>query len=193
MRWVFSDLPRIPETSIFWITLVFFVLASFSYALSGEKMISLILNGQTISAELEEVSLRLVLEQLRRERGIWFKGDESLLDKKLSVRFSNLPLEKGLRKILSDIDHVLVYDRDQRVAGLLIFAKDYPEKRTAHQAPLIEERPVSAQIENETAADRNEFERSLDASQKRFPLPHNHSVEESQADSGYPFADPFGL
>jgi hypothetical protein len=102
---------------------IFFCLSSSSSAFPGTGEIDLEFRGQIMSAELQGVPLRLILEKLRREKGIWFKGDESVLEETVSIRFENLPLEEGLRRILSGISHVLLFDQEKRPVGLVVFGK----------------------------------------------------------------------
>jgi hypothetical protein len=83
--------------------------------------INMVFNGRSVSANLQGVSLQLILEKLKQEKGISFTGNESLLEKKISIRFNDLPLESALRRILSRINHVFFYDRNKRLMGMLIF------------------------------------------------------------------------
>jgi hypothetical protein len=51
-------------------------------ARSQEARIYLKFTEETLSVNLEEVPLKTVIKRVKEEKGIWFKGNESLLDEK---------------------------------------------------------------------------------------------------------------
>lgn len=104
-------------------TIVFFCVGSFSNASSGKGDINIKFRGQILSAEFIKVSLRLILEKLNRERGIWFQGSDSVLDTEVSVRFKNLSVEKGIKRILSRVNYALFFDQNERLLGLFVVDK----------------------------------------------------------------------
>ena len=65
-----------------------FLLNGFSPAPAQGKNIGLTLEGDTISADLQEARLRDVLENLNKQRGIWWKGETSVLEEKVTVQFT---------------------------------------------------------------------------------------------------------
>ncbi len=138
---------------------MFFCLASLSSASSDEERIDLNIKGRIMSAELEGVPLRLILEKLKREKGIWYRGSEPELgEKRVSIRFKDLPLEEGLRRILSGMDHVLLFDQEKGLVGLVILGK----KESGRIIPRDEPRAIhrglpSEPFENATVS-RNPFE-----------------------------------
>jgi hypothetical protein len=134
-------------------TLMFFCLGSFFSPSSGKEEIGLKFNGQAISAELQGVSLRLILEKLNREKGIWSKGDESVLEEKVSVRVTDLPLLEGLRRILSDFNHVLVFDRDKRLVGLFILGKKDPGRPVTRDVAIGIDKALPSQPLGEASED----------------------------------------
>jgi hypothetical protein len=117
-----------------WCIIMFFCLGS-PFVFSGNREIDLEFRGQIMSAELQGVPLRLSLEKLRREKGIWFKGDESVLEETVSMRFENLPLEEGLRRILSDFSHVLLFDQEKGPVGLVVFGKKESRRTVLKDEP----------------------------------------------------------
>lgn len=85
---------------------------------------------QTVSANIEDAPLRDVLTRIKKKKGIWFKAclkGESSLDEKVSLRFRNLPIQSGLERILSGMNHCLFFEK-RRVMGVMLFGK--PGKRT---------------------------------------------------------------
>lgn len=85
--------------------------------------VDLVFKEETLSANLKKVPLKVVLEKISREKGIWFKGDASVLEGKVSLQFQNLTLHDGLKRILAQIDHSLVFNRAGRLIGLYIVGK----------------------------------------------------------------------
>jgi hypothetical protein len=67
-----------------------FFLCVFSPAWSGRGDIDFKLEGHTLSANLKNIPLKFILEKLERDRGIWFKGDSSLLGEQVAVQFEVL-------------------------------------------------------------------------------------------------------
>lgn len=123
----------------------------------GTEAIGLELRGQTVSAELEGVSLRLVLEKLEKEKGIWFRGDESVLDEEVSIRFKDLPLHEGLRRILFTINHVLVFDEKERLVGLFIIGKKNTASPTSRDAAIATGKSLPPQPAKEDTASKDPF------------------------------------
>jgi hypothetical protein len=114
------------------------LLCPFSSAWSGKEDINLKIKDQTLSADLKDIPLRPILDKLKKESGIWFNGDEALFEKKVTVQFKNLPLEEGLKRILSHVNYSIVFDSDGQLKGVSIFSKgtSVPTK-SKYNAPVI--------------------------------------------------------
>jgi hypothetical protein len=137
--------------------IVVFSCLGFSPASSGKEGIGLKLTGEAMSAELQGVSLRLILERLEEEKGIWFKGDESALDESISIRFEDLPLHEGLRRILSNINHVLVFDRERGLVGLFILGKKDPGRGAPRGGGIATGKSLPAQFTEGATVSRDPF------------------------------------
>ncbi len=161
-------------------------LGYFSSASSPKEQIGLQIKGQVMSAELHGVSLRMVLERLEDEKGIWFKGDESALEERVFVRFDDLPLHEGLRRILSTVNHVLVFDRERGLVGLFVLGKKDPGRRAPRDGGVGVEKSPPSQPAGETAVSRDPFEDRPFADMPSTPeSPFGESVASSPED---PFA-----
>ena len=90
-------------------------------------VVDLVFKKETLSANLNEVPLKVVLEKISREKGIWIKGKESVLEGKVSLQFQDLSLHDGLKRILAQCDHSLVFNRSGRLIGLYIVGKGDPQ------------------------------------------------------------------
>jgi hypothetical protein len=83
--------------------------------------------GELISADLNDVPLIDILNKLKSAKGIWFKAESSQLGEKVSARFQNLPLERGLRRILASQDYCLHFDTTGKLVGISLIKKDMKE------------------------------------------------------------------
>jgi hypothetical protein len=88
-----------------------------------EERIDLKFQEQTFSADLEEAPLGAIIKRFKEEKGIWFKGKESLLDEKVSVQFKDLPIREGLERILSAMNYSLIFDGEARLVGVVLVGK----------------------------------------------------------------------
>jgi hypothetical protein len=92
-----------------------------SSAVGGD--IDLTIEGGALSARLKGISLKIILEKLEKGRGIWFKGNSSLLEEEITVQFTDLPIEKGLQRILASVNYSLVFDGNERLVGVIVISK----------------------------------------------------------------------
>jgi hypothetical protein len=181
----------------------FFGAGSFSHAASDKQDIDISFNGQSISADIQSVSLRLILETFNREKKIWFKGSEAILNTKISVRFRDLSTEEGLKKILSKVDHACFYNHNKQLVGLFVVTKgnsvltvphdtnDAPGKTRSPVSDLTDERFTNVKElspgKKATGMDVSAREtqsrqvhgsgRKYSYSRKKFPAPSGDSAE----------------
>jgi hypothetical protein len=106
-------------------------LLGYNSASAEPREIELDFSNQTLSATIKSAPLRAVIAEIKEEKGVWFKlwlkGENSVLDEKVSVRFKDLPVNEGLERILSPLNHCLVFDQHGKLLGVVLFGK--PEKR----------------------------------------------------------------
>jgi hypothetical protein len=76
-----------------------------------------------LSVNLKDTSLLDVARDIEKQSGIWFKGDETLFQEKISVTFSDLPLEEGLKRILTNMNYSLMFDNKHEVAGVMVMGE----------------------------------------------------------------------
>jgi len=84
--------------------------------------------GEAVSADLTRVPLQDVFDKLQRDKDVWFKVPESLLQKEISVHFRNLPFEEALKRLLAPVDYSLAFDRKGRLVGAIVLG----EKQLVH-------------------------------------------------------------
>jgi hypothetical protein len=94
---------------------------------AGAQKAAVQFKGETMSVSLTNVSLEAVLEDIWKNHGIWYQTDVPLSGEKISLQFDALPVEKGFKRILGGMNHVLVFDAKKGdVIGLVIFGKKTP-------------------------------------------------------------------
>ena len=117
---------------------------------AGAENISLNFQESYCSAFLEEVPLRIVIEKLRRDTGIWVKAPEYLLEERVSVQFENMSIQEGLKRIFREMNYSFLLDRDNNLIGAFVFAKSN-EIGKANSSAELNEQMVSAAFEGKTA------------------------------------------
>jgi hypothetical protein len=116
--------------ALLWVFILFLLAHN---SASGEpRKIELDFNNQTLSASIKSAPIRTVIAEIEEEKGVWFKlwlkGENSILDEKVSVRFKNLPVKEALKRIFSPINHSLVFDQDGTLSGVVLFGKPEPRR-----------------------------------------------------------------
>jgi hypothetical protein len=101
-----------------------FLVGASSVPWAGDKGdVNMTWEGETLSADLVGVPLQGVLEDLSKARGIWFKVHASVADQKITVHFTGLSLEEGLKRILVRMDYSLEFDRNGKPTGVVIMGE----------------------------------------------------------------------
>jgi len=111
---------------------------------SGMENINLDFRSKTFNVILEDESLKNVFEKIQKEKGIWFKAPENLLGEKMSVRFNNLSIQEGLKRILRTMNYSFIFDRENNLIGVFIIGKDDRIKKTGYFAELNEQMLTAA-------------------------------------------------
>lgn len=116
----------------------------------------MIIKDGRLSVEYTKVRLGDILDQLKDRDNIWFKGNESLLDEKITVQFADLSLEEGVKRILGFVNYALVYHDDGRLAGVMLFNKSNThtqEKAIAEARPGLTESSSSKVLQQRNEED----------------------------------------
>ena len=79
-----------------------------------------------LSVNLKDNSLLEVARDIEKQSGVWFRGDETLFQEKISVTFNDLPLEEGLKRILTNLNYSLMFDNKNKVAGVMVMGEGKP-------------------------------------------------------------------
>jgi hypothetical protein len=79
-----------------------------------------------LSVNLKDTSLLDVARDIEKQSGVWFRGDETLFQEKISVTFTGLPLEEGLKRIFTNLNYSLMFDNRHKVAGVMVMGEGQP-------------------------------------------------------------------
>ena len=104
---------------------IIFIAGTFISAHSST--LNLNFEDDTVSAIIRDVPLKKVINEIKKETGIWFQlmisKDAPVLSEDISVRFEEEPVEDGLGRILKPVNHSLVFDKQENVIGVYLFGK----------------------------------------------------------------------
>lgn len=79
-----------------------------------------------LSVNLKDTSLLEVARDIEKQSGVWFRGDETLFQEKISLIFNDLTLEEGLKRILTNLNYSLMFDNKNKVAGVMVMGEGKP-------------------------------------------------------------------
>ncbi len=74
--------------------------------------LALSLQDQQLSAALRHAAVGDVLAELARQTGIHVRVEGAAAIERVSVEFTNLPLEEGIKRILQGKNYALTYNED---------------------------------------------------------------------------------
>ncbi|MCJ7830589.1 MAG: hypothetical protein MUP74_04290 [Desulfobacterales bacterium] len=77
----------------------------------------LIFKGPRITALLIDTPLGEVVEALKKERGAWFRGEDVLEGKTVSVKFKELSIRQGIERIFSEVNHCFIFNPEGELEG----------------------------------------------------------------------------
>jgi hypothetical protein len=126
-----------------------FFLGVFPPVLGAGRDIDLTIEGETLSAKFRKVPLKIILEKLERDKGIWFRGESSLLEEEVTVQFTGLPFEGGLKRILASTNHSLMYDGNERLIGVIVIGKGKADHDVSKGRAGTSKRTIPAPGRNE--------------------------------------------
>jgi len=90
------------------------------------------LEGDRLTGHLSQVTLRTVLEQLRKQLGITYEAPSGELDKVISVDLQQVPVIPALAKILAPWDYAFTVNSAGHLQFLYVTPKAPPEEPTFH-------------------------------------------------------------
>ncbi len=101
--------------SIFFLCLS--VAVCFCEPVSAAETVSLSVNRGTVSADINNASLKKVLAKLSAECGAAVYLDESLQDKTVSIKLENQPIEDAIKRLVSPYNSAVIFSQRQNPSG----------------------------------------------------------------------------
>jgi len=74
----------------------------------------------TISVSAKDVPLELLCKEIENKSGIRFKIQDALLRNRVSIELANLPLLKGVKRLLAHMNYMLSFDHRNKLSEVLI-------------------------------------------------------------------------
>jgi hypothetical protein len=140
--------------------------ASFSpvIAASASSVKSLSENDSLITISVQNMPLGEVLEKIEEDTDLEFKLDEQWKDIPVSVTLDKAPLDKALKRILVNLNNVIIYGSNDQVK-IVVFGKAEPGSATGRPAgppsyapPLPVPQPPPLPDENPSVSEESEPE-----------------------------------
>ena len=145
-----------------------------------------------LSVNLKDTSLLEVARDIEKQSDVWFRGDETLFQEKISVTFNDLPLEEGLKRILTNLNYSLMFDTKNKVAGVMVMGEGKPAGtqpgRPGAQPPRVAPPPGTSTRPAPTVRSRPSTSNPPPATVRRppraVPLPAEGGVASQAPGSG---------
>jgi hypothetical protein len=91
-------------------------------------------NGR-ISVSAKDIPLELLCKAIEEKSGVRFRIQDALLADKLSVELRDLPLLKGVKRLLVHMNYMLCFDQRNRLSEVFIVG------RVEHYTPPVSRKP----------------------------------------------------
>jgi hypothetical protein len=116
---------------------------AFPQAGTGKEEVNLEFQEETLSAHFNRVPLSAVLERISAEKGIRFEGGKSLLNMEVTVNFTGLPFEEGLKRILEGTSYLLFYEPNGSISKVRLVGPSSEGKgEPVHPGGKVKKVPV---------------------------------------------------
>lgn len=135
------------------------------FANGNDGRIQLDFRNNALSAHIEDAPLPAVIAEIKEEQNIWVKGMQRLPQREYSVEFENIPLTEGLERILSPINHCLVFDSDGALEGIVILSSPSASTRVSKKKSIRS--PVDAKKKKDRERYLNRLKRLRSRSRGR--------------------------
>ena len=94
-----------------------------------------------ISVSAKDVPLELLCKDIESKSGIRFRIQDAVLGDKLSIELKDLPLLKGLRRLLERVNYMLCFDERKKLSEVFIVGQAAP-----YTPPVLRKPPSRREI-----------------------------------------------
>ena len=84
----------------------------------------ILISKHKITLNVENKKLGSILDAVNKETGILISCDKGAFDKKISMRFSSLSQDEGIKRILSRTNYIIIYGADKNIKKIIVFGED---------------------------------------------------------------------
>jgi hypothetical protein len=113
--------------------------------------------GNLVTADLCNVLLKNVLKVFQKKKGIEFKGDETLFARKISIKFKDLPVKRGVKRILSPMNYVMLFDKKGQLTKVIILGRGEARTSLTRAEPSTSPQGFSPPASSLTAREEEAF------------------------------------
>ncbi len=111
-------------------------------AVSGT--VDLKFSGNKFTTDISDTPLKTVLNKIKDKKGVAFKGDDEILNGKISVRFNDFSFQDGLKRILRDVDYSFIYNKDGDIVEIVVVGKGMDAGRSSTTRSRSKKGPSSS-------------------------------------------------
>lgn len=108
-----------------WTSIV--VMLTLIFSLSVQEVMADRQNNPTVSIKSQKTPLETVLKDVGHSSGYTIVIGEDWKSTPISVNFDNLPLEDALKRILANLNHVVIYE-SERIINVVIYGVAEPDR-----------------------------------------------------------------
>ena len=94
-----------------------------------------------ISVSAKDVPLELLCKDIEEKSGVRFRVQDALLGDKLSIELKDLPLLKGVKRLLVHVNYMLCFDHRNRLSEVFIVGQGEP-----YTPPVLRKLPSRREI-----------------------------------------------
>jgi len=105
---------------LFYCLLLFFASLAATAAVNAERGFHVECDSDYIAVDIKEVPLKDLLSLVQEQSGIWFRGDETLLKRSVTIQFDKMTMTDGLKRILLSVNHAMVFDKAGKLRGIVL-------------------------------------------------------------------------
>ena len=146
-----------------------------SFALANDQVL---VEGNLISINTNNVSLKEILTELHHKTGLTFHIDDLVKNEIISMKVVNQSLEKVLRRLLKEFDKSITYDRNGKIERVEIFPKGLKITETIGKGDVESVEPVPVMGNKTDFIPPTEFDNQMEISNSTGSGPIDNSSPE---------------
>lgn len=94
-----------------------------------------------MSVSAKDAPLEALCKDIESKSGVRFRIQDALLEDRLSVEIKDLPLLKGLKRLLAHVNYMFCFDNRNRLSEVLIVGRSEP-----YTPPVLRKPPLRREL-----------------------------------------------